>query len=291
MGLKESAWLSVQLMANDMATTGVAPMYAQFVLNLPPQLSSDDFAVYWKYIHVFCEDLGIAITGGHTGRFEGQQSTVAGGGTMIAVAPEGSFLTSVNATPGNSIIVTKTSALIATSVLSRSFPQYVSAQLGPEVQQQAAALFYETSAVQAGITAAGLNTRQKKMVRAMHDVTEGGILGAVYEMAVASGCGVFLNKDTVPVGNVQQQVCDLFAIDPLFSIGAGAMIMAVEQGSENCVIEALKKTGIQATTIGTFVHREQGYYMYSGGRQQELKHPGTDPYWKAFYMAYAKGLQ
>src|SRR3954463_12319660 len=72
MGLQESAWLSVVLMANDMATTGKAPMYAQFVLNLPATLSSADFDIYWKHIHTFCEEMGTAITGGHTGRFEGQ---------------------------------------------------------------------------------------------------------------------------------------------------------------------------------------------------------------------------
>ena len=61
LGLRESAWLSVQLMANDMATTGFAPQYAQFVLNLPTTLSVKDFEVYWKYIHEFCDRLGTAI--------------------------------------------------------------------------------------------------------------------------------------------------------------------------------------------------------------------------------------
>src|SRR3982751_1257473 len=93
LGLQESAWLSVQLMANDMATTGFAPMYAQFVLNLPTSLSANDFEQYWKYIHQYCERLGVAITGGHTGRFEALNSTVSGGGTMITIASGEDILT------------------------------------------------------------------------------------------------------------------------------------------------------------------------------------------------------
>ncbi|RZM01865.1 MAG: AIR synthase, partial [Pedobacter sp.] len=81
LGLQESAWLSVHLMANDMATTGFAPMYAQMVLNLPTWLGKEGFNTYWNYIHQYCEAIGVGITGGHTGSIEGQNSTIAGGGT------------------------------------------------------------------------------------------------------------------------------------------------------------------------------------------------------------------
>src|SRR5690606_17213236 len=94
LGLRESAWLSVQLMANDMATTGFAPMYGQFVLNLPATFSKPDFEAYWQHIHTFCTDIGIAVTGGHTGFIEGQNSTIAGGGTFITIAPKDKVLLS-----------------------------------------------------------------------------------------------------------------------------------------------------------------------------------------------------
>src|SRR5687768_15281597 len=55
LGLRESAWLSVHLMANDMATTGFAPMYAQMVLNLNETLSTAEVAEYWGYIHEYCK--------------------------------------------------------------------------------------------------------------------------------------------------------------------------------------------------------------------------------------------
>jgi hydrogenase expression/formation protein HypE len=291
MGLRESAWLSVHLMANDMATTGKAPMYAQFVLNLPSTLSVSDFDNYWKHIHTFCKDMGTAITGGHTGRFEGQNSTVAGGGTMISIAPQGEMITSKGATAGDVIIVTKESALIATSVLALSFPETIKNKCGVEVQHKASELFYKTSALQDGLTAATLNSKEDKAVTAMHDVTEGGVLGAIYEMALASDRGVMVDEGRLPTGDVQQQVCNLFNIDPHYCVGPGSMIIAVKENAAELLVDTLKAKGIEASSVGRFVNKEKGMLLSKDGKEQPIIHPGTDPYWKAFYTAFAQGLK
>lgn len=291
LGLRESAWLSVCLMANDMATTGKAPMYAQFVLNLPPSLSAEDFQEYWKYIHQFCSEMGTAITGGHTGRFEGMNATVAGGGTMITIAPQGEMLTSKGAAEGDVIIVTKEAALIATSILARSFPETVQNNCGTETQQQAAALFEQTSALQAGLVAASLNTPQNITVTAMHDATEGGIMGAIYEMALAAGFGALVVADKLPTGEAQAQVCAFFDIDPHYCIGAGSMIIAAKKEKATAVISALEAQGIKATAVGHFTHPAAGMQVVRDGKATPFAHPGTDPYWRAFYTAFAKGLK
>jgi hydrogenase expression/formation protein HypE len=289
LGLQESAWLSVCLMANDMATTGKAPMYAQFVLNLPPKFPAADFETYWQHIDRYCKAMGTAITGGHTGRAEGIDSTIAGGGTMITIASAGEMLISKGANEGDVIVVTRSSALIASSVLALSFPETVLKRCGREVQQKAGELFYETSVLQTALLAASLNEGQEKVVTAMHDVTEGGILGAIYEMALASNCGALVEKALLPTGFIQEQVCRAFDIDPLFSLGAGSMVIAVSREHSSLLINRLEAEGIDATAVGIFTHRENGINI----REKEIKpleHPGTDPYWNAFYMAAANGL-
>ena len=291
LGLQESAWLSVHLMANDMATTGKAPMYAQFVLNLPPTLSTEDFDLYWKHMHRFCKDMGTAITGGHTGRFDKQHATVVGGGTMVAVAPSGEMLTSKGAGPGDIILVTKEAALVASSILALSFPKTIQDKCGKEIQQKAASLFYETSAFQAGLAAAALNQTQKQSVTAMHDVTEGGLLGAIYEMALASACGVVVEEELLPTGEPQKEVCRLFNINPHYCVGAGAMIMAVKKERVAEVLKTFNEEGIKSTIVGRFTDKSNGMNLSKNGIDTPLLHPGTDPYWKAFYEAFAKGLK
>lgn len=288
LGLKESAWLSVHLMANDVATTGFPPQYAQFVLNLPHNLSQKDFATYWEFIDEFCRSLNVAITGGHTGRFEGQNATVCGGGTMAAVVPVERVLTSKGAKPGDLLFVTKASALAATSILARSFPETVRRELGTRVQEEVAALFYETSAVKAG-TLAGELHYHTGAVAAMHDVTEGGVIGAAAELAIASKCGLKLYTDRIPVSSAQSQVCDLFELYPHHCVGAGAMLIVVKpQGAEQ-LKRRFAQEAIPLTEIGKMTPEGTGLVGIMNNETTELNPPDKDPYWAAFQKAFNKG--
>jgi hydrogenase expression/formation protein HypE len=284
LGLAESAWLSVHLMANDMATTGHAPMYTQMVLNLPPGLSNDDFITYWEHVHRYCKAIGVAITGGHTGSIEGQNSTIAGGGTMLLTAPLDEILVSSGAKPGDIIIVTKECALSSAAILAMSFPQIVQNKLGKAVYDQCCALFYETSSLPDALVAAGTG-----QVTAMHDVTEGGVLGAVYEMAAAAGLGVIIHNEALPIGWAQQQVTRLFAIDERFCVGAGAMIIAARPGSEDLILSALDAKQIKGTVIGEFTDKSLGARIVNDGRNEPMPYYEKDPYWTAFFHALKQG--
>lgn len=288
LGLQESAWLSVQLMANDMATTGFAPQYAQYTLNLPPSLSEADFCEYWQYIDEYSRRCGAAITGGHTGRFEGQNSTVAGGGTMVTVAPRQDVLTSAGAKPGDSLILTKSAGLVALSILALSFPNFVTRKLGGEICREVSALFYETSALEAGLAVGRFHTVHK-VVSAMHDVTEGGVLGAVYELAQASGCGFEIEKSAIPTTDAQARIADLFGIDPHLCVGAGAMLIAVDPAGKQELISHLMSQGINATSIGNLTSRGDGGVIKNKGIASHLTAPVSDPYWSAFHQALAAG--
>ncbi len=286
LGLQESAWLSVQLMANDMATTGFAPMYAQFVLNLPETFSTLEFNQYWQHIHSFAKEIGVAITGGHTGFIEGQNSTIAGGGTFFTIAPKNEILVSKKATVGNSILVTKQCAMSSTAILSMCFPETIKNKLGKEVYDEACSFFYKTTSLKDALTATANNRNE---ITAMHDVTEGGVLGAIYEMATASGNGAIIYNDKLPVGNIQKEVCNLFSIDPRRSIGAGSMIITCKKGSEENVIERLKKENIDCTVVGEMVSKEDGIKITDGDKIEELTYLKEDPYWAAFFNAYKLG--
>jgi hydrogenase expression/formation protein HypE len=288
LGLQESAWLSVHLMANDMGTTGFAPMYAQMVLNLPPSLSKPDFTTYWNYIHQYCDSIGVAITGGHTGSIEGQNSTIAGGGTMLLTAPVQDILLSHKARAGDVIIVTKECALSSSAILAMCFPETVKNKLGKEVYDRACALFYQTSSLPEALIAAGTSTPYHE-VTAMHDVTEGGVLGAVYEMAVASSNGVRIDNQLLPQGNAQEGICKLFGIDSRFCIGAGSMVMAVNKAAATNVLERLQQNNIRATIIGEFTEQQQGLKLVEEGTENNLPYYSTDPYWAAFFNAYKNG--
>lgn len=286
LGLKESAWLSVQLMANDMATTGFAPMYGQFVLNLPAKFSKKDFQIYWDHIHNFCEDIGIAITGGHTGFIQGQNSTIAGGGTFTSIAPKERIRISKFAKAGDSILVTKSCAISSAAILAMSFPETVKDKAGKDSYHQACDSFYDTSSLKEALTVMDTN---RDTITAMHDVTEGGVLGAIYEMAVASNNGARVYNEQLPVGYLQKEVCKIFDLDPRFCIGAGSMIISCRSGTENKVIESLEKVKIACSKVGEFTQLDSGINLVTHGQVAEMKYYETDPYWAAFFKAFSSG--
>ena len=288
LGLEESAWLSVHLMANDMVTTGLAPQYGQFVLNLPPTFSEHDFKTYWQYIDRFCKEIDVAITGGHTGFIEGQNSTIAGGGTFTTVAEEKSFRLSCYAQEGDVLLMTKECALSSSAILALSFPETLRNCIGKERHEKACAFFYQTSSLPDALTAVSSDP-ESHQVRAMHDVTEGGVLGAVYEMAVAAGVGVDVDYAKLPVGEIADAVCQVFDLDPRHCIGAGAMLIACDAAAKDVVMSRLADQQIPCTEIGVFTEQHQGINLVRDGVMTALEYQSVDPYWNAFLQGLKKG--
>jgi len=290
LGMKVSAWLSVHLLANDMSTTGFAPQFAQFVLNLPPSVSREQFAEFWRFIHEICHALGIAITGGHTGQVPGQESTIAGGGTMFLKAPKDQILSSNQAQAGDSVILTKHAAISSTAILAMAFPQTVTDAFGKEIQEKVSGNFWKLSVLPEALIAAR-TLKLKTELRAMHDVTEGGVLGALTEMAEASGLGFLLDLNKIPVPDEVEKVAKLFEIDPLIAVGAGSMLISIKPGCEEKLIQALAEDGILATTIGVFTAERSKLIRRENGVVKEADFDGKDPYWEAFFKAVESGKQ
>ncbi|HEX7079458.1 MAG TPA: AIR synthase-related protein [Gammaproteobacteria bacterium] len=288
LGAKESAWLTVHLLASDITTTGCPPMYALFDLNLPPDLSEAAFEEYWSHVHEFCAELGCAIVGGHTGRFEGQHSTVAGGGVMATVAPSGDILTSRGGRPGDTVLVTRECGISAVAILARAFPETVAERCGDEALAYGRSLFYQSSTAAAALAAVRVG-RGPAGVTALHDATEGGVRAALVELAAASGCGIDVHKERIPTTEAARSIAGVFGLDPFEIVSSGALVIAAAPDRADDVVSALADAGVPAAAVGTLTEAARGLRLIEDGRAEPLTHPGSDPYWRAFYRAIAEG--
>ena len=287
LGLRESAWLSVQLVANDIATTGFPPMYGQFVLNLPSHFPQKDFHAYWDHIHRFCSESGIAITGGHIGFIEGQNSTIAGGGTFVTITAQNRLLTSKFAGTGDAILVTKGCAISSTAILAKSFPETVKNRAGTDHYHNACESFYDISVLRDALTAR--DGEKQNEVTAMHDVTEGGVLGAIYEMAVASDNGAIIYNDKLPINETQSRVCEIFSLPPPFCTGAGSMVITCKKEAVAKIITRLGENNIPCTEVGEMTEKSNGIKLNEEGRESDLAYHEKDPYWEAYFKALRSG--
>src|SRR6184192_751310 len=288
LGPKESARLSVNEVASDVATCGIGPSFAMFDLNLPPQLSNNLLTAYWKSIHQSCKSLGLSIVGGHSGRFEGCDYSVIGGATFWTFCPSNRYLTSAMASDRDDLILTKTAAYGATAVLSRVFPRRVRRFLGLSLFREAARYLPIMDTVNDSLTAVKVGIHRYG-VTAIHDVTEGGVFAAVLEMANASAVGGIVDVESIPVSEETLQVSKLFRIDPLTSLGEGSLVIASRPDKTKHVMDRLRSNDVQATVIGQFSSRVQGVRGREGKRRARIRYPARDPYWQAYSRGLRKG--
>lgn len=286
--LRVSAWLSVHLLANDMATTGFAPQYAQFVYNLPADTGRETLDAYWGHIHRLCDEIGVSITGGHTAKVPGQASTTPGGGTMFLQAPLDRILTADGAQAGDRLVVTKECALVSSALLALSFPETVREQCGKELWKEACDNFERTSVLGEALAASDFLEPHSEL-RAMHDVTEGGVLGGLCELATASGCGFRVEDRRLPLGGATRAVCSVFGIDPRRCVGAGSMIMAVAPECAGDLVSHLQEKSIPAAVVGELTGDEGVFLLEEEGGEQSFEWEERDPYWAAFFQAMEKG--
>jgi hydrogenase expression/formation protein HypE len=288
LGIEDSAWLTVHLLASDLATSGIAPQYAVFDLNLPVEMTSEDFEKYWAAIHDECSRLGIAIVAGHTGKFLGCNYTIVGGGMMFGFGNKDSFVAPTMAVPGDHVIITKGAAIATTAILARVFPETITRTCGSEVQRRGAAFFKGFSVVTDALTAAKVGIRGSG-VTAMHDATEGGVFGALHEIAAASNCGVRIRKSAIRIARETLQVCGVFDLDPYVSLSEGTLVIAARPEKVTHILSALHEKSIAAADIGMFLPISQGMWVESTEGVQPLPEVKADPYWQAYANAIQKG--
>jgi len=288
LGLRDSAWLSTHLLASDLSTCGFPPRFLMVNFSLPPHMKDKEFQEYWDAFHKECKRLGVAIVGGHTGRYVGCDYTIIGGGVMMTLAPENRYLASNMSKPSDLIIMTKGVAIATTGILARTFPETVEKAYGSSFLKRAQSHFYQFSVVEDALAAASVGLRDEA-VTAMHDVTEGGLLGALYELSEASNVGLDIDLSKVIVTDEAKLVCDLFHLDPYVTLSEGTLIVTVKPEKAKEVLKALESRGIRAKMIGRVMNRQHGRWVTKDKRREPLRKPPIDPYWKAYWKAYHEG--
>ena len=283
-GWERSAWFAVHILASDAVTSGLAPDYITFDLNLPLGITRDDFDVMWSVMHRECEKLGMAVISGHTGRYEGCQYPMVGGATVICIGPKDKYVTPNMARVGDKIIITKGAAIEAAGLFAVTFPGKVAEAYGPDVAKEAEEVFWQMSVVEDALTAVEVGVRDEG-ITAMHDATECGVWGGLFEIAQASKVGMAIDKDAIFVNPVVDKVCRLFEIDPYSSISEGTLVLTCRPHKAEEVIRRLEDKGIPTGIVGEIVPESEGMTYSEEGKSHSLEHPRVDPFWGAFGKA------
>jgi hydrogenase maturation factor len=286
-GWERAAWFAIHIIASDSVTSGLKPKFLSIDLNLPMEMTKKQLEVVWEVIHRECEKLGITVITGHTARYENCHYPMVGGATITGIGKLDEYVTPRFCRAGDKIIITKGPAIEATGIFAAMFPYIIEKEFGTELSRRAQQIFYKMSVVEDALTAVGIGVRQNG-VAAMHDATECGVWGGLYELAQAAGLGARIEKEKIVVEEGIEEVCRFFEIDPYSSISEGTLIIACREPKAGDVVKALSGKGIKSSVVGELTKPEKGMVLVEKGKEKKLEHPIVDPFWRAFYGALEK---
>ncbi|MHB1315636.1 MAG: AIR synthase family protein [Christensenellales bacterium] len=259
----DAGTIAVHISCNDVAAAGAEPVAILLSLLIPPSASKADIEKVIEQAEKAAQSLDVSIIGGHT-EVTNAVNRIVVSTTAVGRCAAEKLLHAGGAQIGDSIIMTKYAALEGTAIISADYHEECAKFLSEDELAQAQSFTNEISVVKEGMLAAGLGAS------AMHDVTEGGVLGAVWEICEAANCGAFIHINEITVLPLTKKICAHFSIDPLRLISSGSMIIC--SANPDPVMSGLSGEGIHSVVIGTITKREEGIRCENGA----ILPPGAD---------------
>ncbi len=261
--------LAVHVTCNDLATAGAIPVAVLLTVLLDTATPQTALATIMGEAGQAAAALGIEIVGGHTEVTPGIDRPLIVSAGIGRVRKE-ELVTSRGARPGDAVLLTKGAAIEGTAILATDLADRLRGRVDDAVLGQARALIDRISVVPDGLIAAGSGAT------AMHDVTEGGVLAGVWELAEAAGLGIEIREQAIPVLPETAAICSVLDVDPLALVGSGAMLIATRTPERTQ--EALVGNGIPTAVIGAMTERTRIVVGPAGARA--LVPPARDELWR-----------
>lgn len=266
---EEAGRLAVHVTANDLISSGAEPIGLMLTVLLPPETKEKELRQLSSEVQEECRKLGIAVIGGHTEVTDAVRKPLISV-TGVGKVKEDQLLSTKGARPGQDIIVTKYIGLEGTGIIAREQEDLLGKRFSAEFLDEAKACLEYVSVVPEGKIAGAYAS-------AMHDITEGGIYGALWEVAQASGVGLEVTIEDIPVKQHTVELCEFFDLNPYQLISSGSMLITTDHG--NALVRALEQEGIKASIIGRTTDSKDKI-IYRDGKAASLEAPKQDELYK-----------
>ena len=263
--------LAINVSCNDIASSGAEPIGALMTILIPPSATEEDLECIMRQAGEEAEKLNIEIVGGHT------EVTDAVNKIIISTTVIGKQLTKdvidpKNVNIGDKIIITKTAGIEGTAIIAHELYEKLEGKVSKELLEDAKALSEKISVLKEGLIGGKVGANY------MHDITEGGVLGAIWEASCATGKGVLVHKDLIPVERATFEISKVLNIDPYRLISSGSMLMIISGENLETLSTELKNEDIDFAVIGEVV--ESGTKIVIDGERTNIDPPGGDELYK-----------
>lgn len=264
--------LAVHVSCNDVSTSGGTPIGLLITILAPPEITYEDIETIMRDAGETAEELDVEIMGGHTEITDAVNKIVIST-TVIGKIKKDKLQSIENIKVGDKILMTKTTAIEGTSILLNDLEEYFKDKMDIDKIKEGQGYGKYLSVLEEG------KIGGKAGVNYMHDITEGGVLGAVWEAQKALGKGVKIYKDAIPLTDITKEVCKILDINPLRLISSGSMLMIANENQVERLEQEFNDKNISFSVIGEVT--EEGIYMVNDDKLEEIDPPSADELYKA----------
>lgn len=273
-----TAYLAAVRAVNSLAAKGAVPQSASIAITVPESMDERDLRKMHERYCDYLQKHNIKIVGGHTavsavvtepvvsvqmtgvrmaenGSREGKEATGKASADTVTVTEEVSignvekrryeeekkpedFL-------GRDIVMTKTCGLGGTALLAGHFTDELATRYPRRFIERAAEFLSETEANAEGYLAVADGAAY------VHAAAEGGVFGALWELAEFAECGLEIDLPAIPILQETVEICEYFDVNPYQLRTEGVFLILTEHGNRLC--ESLEEKGISSAVIGKTV--------------------------------------
>lgn len=271
---KEIGRLAVHISCNDIATNGVEPLGLLLACLLPESITPEEIEEIMKQAGEEAKNLGVEIIGGHTEITKAVNQPIIVATALGREAKKGKA-SQEEIKPGDAILMTKSAGLEGTAILAREREGRLKEILSDRELLEARNLMEEISVVREGVIVGKIGPT------GMHDITEGGVLGAVYELCQVGKTGAKVWEERIPVSDLTKKICRALEIDWLKLISSGSMMILTRQEKKELLIQELTAAGIPVSEIGVITEENENCILIRNGTKLVIEPPGSDELYRA----------
>ena len=242
---KNSGKLLVHINANDVACKGADPAWLIVTLIVPDknEMGTSFIENIMSEIHIECQKMNIAIAGGHTELTDRYEQPVISG-TMLGITEYN--LSTKNIKEGDYILVTGHAGLEGMSIIANDREDLFRKIFNPGEIKEIRSWGDDFSVVEPAKIL-------RQFSHYMHDPTEGGLNGALYEIQQGCGIGIEIYEKNIPVSPLTLRASEKLNFNPMNLISSGMLIAVIPPDKISQAQEALKAHNISSEIIGKFV--------------------------------------
>lgn len=265
----EIGFYAVNVCANDLAVTGATPRFYLPTLLLPARQTDEALARgIFAQLGETCRTLGIVVAGGHSEITPTVTQPVIAG-TLLGSVQRQLIVRTRGARPGDVILLAGGVPVEGVSIIAREMRSALLTRGWDAQELDAAAHYLHEPGI--SVLRPALAAAQKRLVTAMHDPTEGGIITGLRELATAADVGLQVDLDAIAVPRLAQQLCAEFALDPLGTIASGALLATADPRNVETLQAAWAALGWPSAVIGHVLQQTKELVAYQA--QVEVDFP------------------